>query len=177
MQKHHLRQALFLVMIALSTGEALAADVNITGKVIAAACSVSTSLSSGQQVDLGTLGRTKFQFANDAGEWQSFSLLLNNCPEGTKRSTVTFTGTADENDATLFANTEPETSAAKNIAIEMAKDADHSVVLSNNSTMTVDVDTTGKSATFPLAARMYTSVGGVQTGTVTSTVLVNFTYQ
>lgn len=177
MQKHSIRQALLLIIAVLSAESAMAANVNITGKVIAATCSVSTSLTSGQQVDLGTLGRTKFQFANDAGEWQSFSLQLNNCPEGTKRSTVTFTGTPDDNDATLFANTEPETSAAKNIAIEMAKDADRSVVLSNNSTMTVDVDTASKSATFPLAARMYTSVGGVQPGNVTSTVLVNFTYQ
>lgn len=154
-----------------------AADVTITGKVIASSCTVSPVLVAGQEVNLGTLGRTKFQFANDTGDWKSFSLNLTNCPAGTSQTTVTFTGTPDGNDATLFANTEPAATAASNMAVQMVKDADHSAVLSTGSTMTVNVDTLTGTATFPLAARMYTPSGGAQAGNVTSSVLVNFTYQ
>lgn len=157
--------------------QARAADVTITGKVTSAACTVSPILVGGQEVDLGTLGRTRFQHANDAGDWKSFSLNLINCPAGTSKSTVTFTGTPDGIDSTLFANTEPVATAAPSMAVQMATDADHSAVLSNGSSLTVNVDTLAGTATFPLAARLYTPLGGVQAGQVSSSVLVNFTYQ
>lgn len=154
-----------------------AADVTITGKVTAASCTVSPILVGGLAVNLGTLARTQFQNASDAGDWKSFSLNLTNCPTGTTDSTVTFTGTPSGTGGTLFANTEPVTTAATNMAVQMAKDADHNAVLSNGSTMTVNVDTLTGTATFPLAARLYTPSGGVQAGQVSSSVLVNFTYQ
>lgn len=154
-----------------------AADVTITGQVTAAACTVSPVLAGGQTVDLGTLGRTGFQNAGDAGSWKSFALNLTNCPAGTTKSTVTFTGTPNSIDATLIANTEPSVTAAPNIAIQMAKEADHSAILSNSSTMTVDIDNLTSTATFPLAARLYTPSGSVGPGLVSSSVLVNFTYQ
>lgn len=177
-----LKRDIFLTML-LSTLAVLpgskveAADVNITGNVTAAACTVSPALTGGQTVDLGTLGRTQFQHAGDTGNWKSFTLNLTNCPGGTSKSTVTFTGTADGTDGTLFANTETAATAAPNIAIQMAKDTDHSAILSNSSTMTVDIDSLTSTATFPLAARLYTPSGGVQAGQVSSSVLVNFTYQ
>lgn len=157
--------------------QALAADVTITGKVTAAACTVNPVLVAGQTVDLGTLGRTRFQNANDAGDWKSFNLTLTNCPAGTTSSTVTFTGTPAGTGGTLFANTEAAATAATNMAVQMAKDADHNAVLSNGSTMSATVDTTAGTATFPLAARLYTPTGSVQAGQVSSSVLVNFTYQ
>lgn len=157
--------------------QAEAADVTITGKVTAAACTVSPALVGGQSVDLGTLGRTLFQNSGDAGNWKSFALNLTNCPSGTTKTTVTFTGTPNSSDATLFSNTEPLATAATNIAIQMAQDANHSTILSNGSTMTVDIDGLTNTATFPLAARMYTPSGSVGVGQVSSSVLVNFTYQ
>lgn len=177
LKRFFLLNMLLPALAVLPGMQAEAADVTITGKVTAASCTVSPVLAGGQTVNLGTLGRTRFQNANDAGDWQSFSLNLINCPAGTSQSTVTFTGTADGTDATLFANTEPAASAATHMAVQMAKDINHSDVLSNNSTMTVNVDSATHSATFPLAARMYTPSGSVQAGSVTSTVLVNFTYQ
>lgn len=154
-----------------------AADVTITGRVMAASCTVSPVLAGGQEVDLGTLGRTRLQNAGEAGDWKSFSLNLSNCPAGTGQSTVTFTGTPEGAGGMLFANTEPAATAASNIAVQIAKDTDHNAVLSNGSVMTVNVDTLTRTATFPLAARLYTPSGGVQAGQVSSSVLVNFTYQ
>ncbi|MBK5071720.1 type 1 fimbrial protein [Budviciaceae bacterium CWB-B4] len=166
---------LLSVLAVLSGPKVHAADVNITGRVTAAACTVSPILAAGQEVNLGSVGRTKFQNANDTGDWKSFTLNLTNCPTGTTKSTVTFNGTPDGTDNTLFANTEPSASAATNMAVQLAQDADHNVILSNNSTMTVNID--AGSATFPLAARLYTPLGTAGVGQVSSSVLVNFTYQ
>lgn len=154
-----------------------AADVTIIGKVTAASCTVSPVLAGGQEVNLGTLGRTQFQNAGDTGDWKSFSLSLTNCPAGTSQSTVTFSGTPAGPSGSLFANTEPPATAAANMTVQMAKDADHSAVLSNGNSMTVNVDGVTNTATFPLAARLYTDVGSVGAGLVSSSVLVNFTYQ
>lgn len=168
---------LLSALAVLPGTKAQAADVNITGKVIASSCTVSPVLAAGQTVDLGTLGRTRFQFANDAGTWKSFTLNLTNCPAGTSTVKATYTGTPNGTDATLFANTEPVATAAPNMAVQMAKDSDHTAVLSTGSTMDVTVDTLTGTATFPLAARLYTPTGGAQAGQVSSSVLVNFTYQ
>ena len=168
---------LLSALAVLPGTKAEAADIAVTGKVIASSCTVNAILADKQDVDLGTLGRVQFQHANATGDWKSFSLNLTNCPAGTSQTTVTFTGTPDGTDTTLFANTESVATAAPNIAVQMAKDADHSAVLSNASTMTVNVDTVTGTATFPLAARLYTPSGYVQAGQVSSSVLVNFTYQ
>lgn len=157
-------------------GEAV--DLNLHGNVIAAACTVSMTLAQGQSVSLGELGRSKFQRSGDADpNWHNFSLDLTLCPAGTTRSTVTFTGTPDGVDATLFANTASSGAAATNIAVQLSKQSDNTAILSDGSTMTVNVNTGAGTATFPLAARMKTPTGDVGAGIVNSTVLVDFTYQ
>ncbi|WP_337262917.1 MULTISPECIES: fimbrial protein [unclassified Serratia (in: enterobacteria)] len=172
------KSLLAFLMLVTVTSSVQAADTTITvsGKVVAAACTVESGLINGQTVDLGVFGRTKLQAPGTAGDWRSFSLKLTNCPPGTNKSTVTFSGTPDSHNAELFANTEPLASAAANVAVQIAKDSDRSAVLSNNSMMTVDVDG-ARNATFPLAARLYTPLGNTQAGNVASIVLVNFTYQ
>lgn len=157
--------------------EAVGADIKVTGKVIASSCTVNTVLAGGQEIDLGTLGRTRFQHANDAGDWKSFTLNLTDCPPGTTLIKATYTGTQDGVDATLFANTEPAITAAAHMAVQMAKDADRSAVLSSGSTMTANVDTLTGNATFKLAARMYTPSGRAYAGRVSSNVLVSFEYK
>ncbi|MGL5384395.1 MAG: fimbrial protein [Serratia sp. (in: enterobacteria)] len=166
------------VLPGTQAGAADNSSLNINGNVIAAACTVGSDLVAGQAVSLGTLGRTKFQVSGDADStWHNFSLELTNCPVGTTSSTVTFSGTPDATDATLLANTEAQATAATNMAVQMSKQSDNSAILSNGSTMTVNVDTTTGTASFPLAARMKTPTGNVQAGKVSSTVLVDFTYQ
>lgn len=164
-----------LVVLPCTMANAMDSSVNIKGKVVAAACSITSNLVSGQEVNLGSMPNINMQTAGQAGEWKSFVLLLNDCPPGTSKSTVTFTGVINTDDATLFANTEPTGTAAKKVGVQMAKDDDHSTILSNRSSMTVDVGIDQK-AVFPLAARLY-STGQARAGKVSSTVLVNFTYQ
>lgn len=168
------------LLTCLSAWSVNAADTTITigGKVISATCTVGTTLAAGQLVELGTLGSNNLQKAGDADPaWHNFSLELTNCPTGITSSTVTFSGTPDNYDSTLFANTEPQSSAAENVAVEMSKQSDNSTILSNNSQMTVNINTLAGTASFPLAARMKTPTGGVHAGHVSSTVLVDFIYQ
>ena len=177
MLKRRLLNMLLPALAVLPGTKAEAADVNISGKVIAAACTVSSSLAAGQAVPLGTLGSTSFQSSGDADPtWHPFTLDLTNCPAGTTTSTATFSGTPDVTDDQLFANTEPAASAATNIAVEV-KQSNNSSIVHNGSTMTIEVNATARTASFPLEARMKTPLGNVQAGNVSSTMLVDFTYQ
>ncbi|MBW7981904.1 fimbrial protein [Enterobacillus tribolii] len=163
--------------LLLCTGAQADATLNFSGKLVAPACTVGSTLAAGQNVDLGSTGRVQLQHANQAGEWQEFDLVLTNCPTGTTKSTVTFTGTPDGVNDTLFANAEPTDTAATHVAVQMAERGNLSNVLSNGSTLEKNVDSTAKTVTFPLAARLYTPDGGARAGKVKATVLVNFTYQ
>ncbi len=166
-----------VLTLSLSAAAQADATLNFTGRLVAPACTVGSTLADGQSVNLGTTGRTQLQQANQAGEWKEFNLELTNCPTGITKSTVTFTGTPDTVNATLFANTEAGDAAATHVAVQMAEQGNLSNVLSNGSSLEKSVDTTAKTVTFPLAARLYTPDGGARAGQVSATVLVNFTYQ
>ncbi|HGM5492470.1 TPA: fimbrial protein [Serratia fonticola] len=179
MFKHTYLYVLFPVLAIFPGTRLMAADpaINLTGRVIAAACTVETGLASGKTVELGTVRRTALQHPGDAGAWNAFTLNLLNCPVGTTKTTVTFTGTPDGDDSTLFANTEPAPGAAQSVAVQMAQDSDRSRIISNSDTLTVNIDAGTHTASFPLAARLYASADNVQAGRVSSTVLVNFSYE
>lgn len=164
-------------ILGLVSTFAEAADLHITGRVIAASCTINGFSGGGQNINLGDLGRSQLQNSNHGGGWTSFTLTLSNCPTGTNQASVTFTGIPDSRDPSLYANTEQAETAATGVSIQLVKDNDHSIILSSASTMSVDVDDITRTASFPLAARLYTLQGGVQAGRVSSSVIVNFTYQ
>lgn len=178
MLKRHLLTMLLSGLAIFPGTEVMAIDAYmlVKGKVVASACTVETGLAGGKTVDLGTFGRTKFKHSGEAGDWVDFTLNLSNCPPGTTKSTVTFTGNPDSDDATLFANSEPTESAATHIAIQMTKGNDRNAILSNNSSWEASVDS-GRNIVFPLSARMITPAGSVRAGQVSGSVMVNFTYQ
>ena len=152
-------------------------NVNITGLVIAPSCTINPVLVAGQPVSLGSPRSDTLQNSGDADPvWNNFTLELTHCPLATSSSTVTFTGTPDADDASLFANTEPVGSAASNVAIEISRQSDHSAIISNGSTLTERVATVTRTVSFPLAARIKTPTGNVTGGAVSASVLVDFTY-
>ena len=175
-----LTKGVIVILVAacctLSAVHAIDTTITLNGKIVAAACTIETRLTDGLEVNLGSAKNIQMQHPGDAGNWRSFTLKLFNCPLGTTKSTVTFIGTPDSDDATLFANTEPSATAASKVGVQMADDDDRTTVLSNTSTMTVNVDG-NQQAIFPLAVRLYTPTGGVQAGKVSCQVLVSFTYQ
>lgn len=168
---------LFITGIFCSAGNVKSAttNINLDGKITAAACTVETKLANGLNINLGKTLYTSMQNSGDGGAWSDFSLNLTSCPRGTNRSTMTLSGIVDNDDSSLFINTATGESAATNVAVQLANQTNRSQILSNNSQVTVAIN--NNQASFPLSARMYTPSGGVTPGLVKTTVLVNFTYQ
>lgn len=170
MWKTQLCAVLFLIgsgYSALAQAEA----INIEGKVTASTCEVDASTVD-KQVDLGTPSRWQLKTAGQGSEWRDFSLLLNQCPTGITKATVTFAGTPDDQDETAFKNA----GEATNVALRLTN-ANHSTTYGNGSKMQTDIDTTTRKASFPLSARIISPAGNASVGSFNSVINVDFTYQ
>ncbi|MGL5384396.1 MAG: fimbrial protein [Serratia sp. (in: enterobacteria)] len=147
-----------------------AADTTITinGKVVAAACTVANGGS--QTVTMPDDLASGLTTLGDTGTGKSFDVLLTNCPAGTTSVTAAFSGTADATTASKYANA----GTATKVAVQLQNRSGTVADKGNGSTMTVDVDAS-KNATFDLFAKPYSN-GGTTPGTITTVVLMNFTY-
>ena len=151
----------------------MAADItiNVSGKVVASPCTIDNSgiynIDLGQNILAATLKQ-----ANSYSLWKVFNITLSNCPSGTTKVTATFSGTADGNNSTMYANA-TGTGYAQNVAIQLQNSAAGTNV-GNGSTMTVDVE--NSNATFPLHARVYSAKGGGTPGNITASVMLNMSY-
>jgi minor fimbrial subunit len=159
------------VLILPSVVKADDTNINISGTVVASACTVDTDTVN-KTVEFAPVQKKVLSNAGDGGAWSDFDLLVNNCPLGTTAVTAKLTGTVDTQDATAWKNT----GTSSNVALRIAS-RDHATVYSNNSTMKVNVDTNTHSSTFPLSARIFTPQGSVVAGTFISVMNVDFTYQ
>lgn len=144
-----------------------AAEVNISGKVTAAPCTVDASMN--QTLDFGDIESQTLRMAGAGSPWRAFSLTLSLCPASTRKATVTFDGTPDPQDATAFA----QTGTASGVALQLS---DGSVTLADKSSLTALVDTS-RNVTFPLTARIYSPEGKNKVGTFRSVVQVSLSYQ
>ncbi|MBL5902943.1 fimbrial protein [Serratia fonticola] len=162
--------SLVVALAGLFSATAHATDVNLGGTVIASACTVDTD-SISRDVDLGRVQKKDLQTAGSAGDWQPFKVNLVSCPAATRSATVIFTGTPYTGDATLYANA----GTALGVVVQMAQDANKTLVQGNGTSMTVNVDAQ-HNATYVLAARVI-STGNAVAGTVNSIVQMSFTYQ
>lgn len=166
-----LMKGMWLVMAAGMISSAVqATDLNMTGIVLASPCTVDTG-SISQDVDFGQLHNTDLRTAGDASEWKPFEVKLTNCPASTTSVKVTFSGTRDSTNATLYANA----GSATNAAVQMAQTANKSLVQGDGSSMTVAVNAQ-HNAIYALAGRVM-STGGTGPGTFRSVVQMSFTYQ
>ncbi|WP_373327443.1 fimbrial protein [Cronobacter turicensis] len=145
--------------------------INIHGKVTANPCTVDADTVD-KQIDLGTFYRSQLTTAGQGSDWNDFSLLLTQCPVSTTSATVTFSGTADTDDATAFKNS----GDAANVALRLSS-ADHATTYSNGGSMKVTIDASTKKATFPPSARIFTPKGGAGAGSFNSVLNVDFTYE
>ena len=167
------------IIAALFSVSSYASDpvtINVTGKVVASPCTFDTS-SSTLNIDLGEKGADNLANAYSQFDAKYFDLVMKDCPVGTTKVTATFSGT-DATDATLgkaFKNT----GTATNMIVQIKTPPGYweSTSLGNGSTLTSDVDATAKTAKFSLVARAITPTGSVSPGTVSASIVVNFTYQ
>lgn len=163
----------FLATSFLATPFFTSADtsVNVTGQVIASPCVVDTGTVS-QLINLGEYMKQNLNNAGDGGEWSDFSLLVKNCPIGTRSVTAKLTGAFDTQDPTAWKNS----GTSRNIALRVTS-RDHMTIYGVNSTMQINIDNTKHNAIFLLSAKIFTPQGNASAGTFKSVMNVDFTYQ
>ncbi|MBL5826385.1 fimbrial protein [Serratia fonticola] len=167
---NYLAQALLIMVAGYNVAIADPVNINITGKVVASPCAVDTA-SVSQDVDFGQVRLNEMRAAGNASDWKPFQVRLVNCPQNTTSVTVTFSGIPASNDATLYANA----GTAPNATVQLAQDANRTLVQGVGSTMTVPVDEQ-HNATYALAGRLIVT-DDTGAGTFSSVVQMNFTYQ
>lgn len=145
-------------------------NINITGVVVAAPCTVTSPADI--PVDLGqNIQSSSLATAGSASTWTPFQITLGNCPVGTTKATITFSGTPDkDNPADQYKNT----GTATNVAVQLqSSDGDQ---FGNGKSFT-GVILSDHTYTYDLKARAYTNAGNVTPGTVSAVVVASFTYQ
>lgn len=145
--------------------------MNLRGNVVAVPCTVDTDTVN-KLVEFAPLQRMDLVNAGTGGEWQDFTLLVNGCPAGTRQVTVKYLGAVDTQDATAWKNS----GTATNVALRMTS-ADHSMTYSNGNTQQIAVNSSTRSASFPLSAKIFTPQGNAGAGTFTAVVNLEFTWQ
>lgn len=111
----------------------LATNINITGDIASAPCTVSDETRS-LTVDLGKMSREEINREN-GGDWTPFKLTLTNCPVNKENVIVTFTGDTMDGDNKHFRND----GDASGVGLEIG-DAAHSMIYGNNETATTEID-------------------------------------
>lgn len=112
-----------------------ATDINLSGIVIASACIVDTGTKE-QTVTFQQARAVDYLKVGDTSEWQDFELTLSSCPPSTTQVTALFSGDADTDDATKFANSQ---GSATGMALEIMT-RDHQTEISPADTLAVKVN-------------------------------------
>lgn len=159
-----------LIMPALSMGDPV--TLNINGNVKAAPCQVSSDsvtkmvdLTSGHSVTVSSL-----YTAGSTTQWVAFDLSVEQCPAGTTRVAIVFTGNADSNHPEdMYRND----GTASPVAVQLQ--ASDGLPLGDGKVLTGSIS--NRRYTWRLRARIYSEQGQVMPGTVNSAVTVSMTYQ
>lgn len=149
-----------------------AAEINLSGTVVAAACTVDTNTKA-QTVTFQQARAIDYQTVGKTSEWQDFQLTLSGCPASTTQVTASFSGDADTVDPTKFANSLGD---ATGMAMQIMT-RDHLAEIQPLGELSVGVNNVQHSVIFPLSARMYTPTGVVTAGEFKTVVQFSFTYQ
>ncbi|MDL4623303.1 fimbrial protein [Citrobacter amalonaticus] len=165
-------QFLSVFVIAASCGMANAdpVTINVTGNVVASPCTLDAAASN-LSPSLGDIQATALSAAGSSSSWVPFDLKLKDCPAGTTKATVTFSGEPDTaSPASMYANTGDATM----VAVEL-QDTDGTLLGNGKSaTGTIETDHT---YTYKLQTRAYSTEGGVFPGTISAVIQATFTYQ
>ncbi|EBD5744686.1 type 1 fimbrial protein [Salmonella enterica] len=169
---HQKRYKLLPALSCIWIATASAADIQLSGTVVASACTIDTGTRD-QTVTFKQAIAANYDKVGDTSEWQDLELTLSNCPASTTQVIALFSGDADDDDITKFANTQ---GSASGMALQIMT-RDHLTEISPADELAVNVDIDSHRATFPLSARMYTPTGNVTAGEFNTIVQLTFTYQ
>jgi minor fimbrial subunit len=169
MLKHGLKIAFWLTLFsAVAQADP---SISLSGNVVASPCTVDTDTVN-KTVELGSLNSWEMRTAGAASAWQDFELLLTNCPAGTSTVTATLSGSVDIQDVTAWKNSGTSTNMALRIASR-----DRTIIYVPGNAMSQNINSSSRSASFLLSARMFTPQGNPSAGTFRSVMNVDFTYQ
>lgn len=158
-----------LFIFAMPITYANNASIKIEGRVLPAPCTVNGDTVK-KTISFNQTEARSLSEAGTGGEWNKFSLELDDCPAYLNYAIATFSGTPDEDDPNMYKNN----GDASNVALQLADDT---TTYGDGSSMTISIDPVTHKGIFMLSARMYTPKGNVGKGTFNSVVGVNFTYQ
>lgn len=145
--------------------------VNFSGNVIAAPCTLSGD--SVMSVNLGDVTAAVLATKGNGSEFKTFSISFINCPASTTKIVAKFSGTTDSTNSIYYANT----GTAKNVALDVNLNGT-AYRPNNGNTLTADIDSSTRTASFPFQARMVsTGSDSATTGTFSAQMLATITYQ
>ncbi|HEI8868020.1 TPA: type 1 fimbrial protein [Serratia odorifera] len=156
--------------ICLLYGMAMAAEISISGVVVANTCMVdATSL----DIDLGDVPLAALHSAGAAAPLKEFALKVINCPVSLngRRGYAWFKGTADPDSSVLYINN----GTAAGVAVELMTDS--GVNLPPSGMAYSDGVIKNQQASWRLSARMVSPTGNAAPGSVKAVVLVSISYQ
>ncbi|WP_051880491.1 fimbrial protein [Buttiauxella noackiae] len=161
------------LMTLTNISQADPVNINITGKIIASACTIDAA-NSNLNVDLGSIPISTMNQAGNTSPYKIFDLILKDCPLSTTSVTAAFSGELAPGGSTDYNNT--GTAQNINVQLKESQSGGNGRFLGPGTTLTksVAVDHT---ATFHMGARAIASSSDVMPGTVVSLSQVTFTYQ
>lgn len=156
---------------------AFAADgqVNFTGEIIDAACTVVNTPSNPLKVELGQVARTSFKQAGDVSSATKFTLKLTDCPATVSSAVVKFDGTSVSGDNTLLALTQ-ESGVAEGVGIQLEDDSNAVLPLYTASKSYALKTGTGVMNNLDFRARYISTADTVTAGPANSTASFTINY-
>ncbi|MEL4013168.1 fimbrial protein [Dryocola clanedunensis] len=122
--KKTLMTAAILATTALTSSVVAASDgqINFTGEIITAACSVTNTPSAPLTVALGKVSKGAFTGAGTTASPTTFQLELTSCPDTASSASVRFDGTSVTGDTSILA-LNAATGVATGVGIQISDDA------------------------------------------------------
>ncbi|MBK5142705.1 fimbrial protein SthD [Budviciaceae bacterium BWR-B9] len=148
--------------------------LNVTGSIYASSCTVTFP----GDINLGTYYRQNISIAGANTSDIPVTVSLTDCSPFISKATASFSGTAYTEDAgyesILYANS--IAGGAQDLGLQLLS-SDPVVTLGNNANYVINIDSSTKSASLNITARMYTPHGSPTAGDFSAAVTINFTYQ
>lgn len=108
-----------IMTASLSSAYAADGQINFTGTITDAACTIVNSMSNPLAVNLGTVSSKAFNGAGSTAAPTKFTITLKDCPATVKSAKVKFDGASDTNDTSILKLTQVS-GAATGVGIQLS---------------------------------------------------------
>lgn len=129
--KKNLIVAAMVAALSLSAAQAMAnggGQVNFNGTILDESCTITDTVASPQDIDLGTYGKNEFTAVGTALAKKDVKISLTNCPASVTSAAIVFDGKADATNPELLALTDVD-NVANGVAIQLYDDSEKELAL------------------------------------------------